>query len=247
MNILWIVTWVALFSMQPIQQEIFTPPPWCETSYSRHTPTVDEEWNRYKWLYSRWDGTEICAYIYKQQTWTNVWRVIYSWMQRHVHNVKYDKSRGVLYATVGDDIPRLPQTKWQWRLLGSYDKWASWKILQQWPRANYITIDFYKWCVFLGEDSAQYNPSSRIIKTCDDKKFVTVFTLKWKERANWWSSVVGDKIYWWTVVDQKWFHPTIYSYDGKKIKRERKFPVADKPRVWVREIWWYSWFTYIYK
>jgi hypothetical protein len=70
----------------------------------------------------------------------------------------------------------------------SDDYGVTWKVLHHFPRANYIPIIFdSQGCVIVGEDSAQYSPSSRLMRTCDDRRFTTLVTLSGDEQANWWS------------------------------------------------------------
>ena len=185
-------------------------------SYFWHT-TQDDLGNTYMGLYTQGDGTERCAYIFKVDTGARL-SVVYYDNARHIHTVAFNPVTKKLYAAQGDDVPRLPETQWQAKFLVSSDYGVTWQVLQNYPRANYIPILFdSKGCVIVGEDSAQYSPSSRLMRTCDDKRFHTLLTLSWDEQANRWSWYQSwSEMYVGTVIDQAGYIPTVWksSDDG---------------------------------
>ncbi len=190
-------------------------------SYFWHT-TQDDKGNTYMALYTQGDGTELCAYIFKMDTDGRL-SIVYYDTARHMHTVAFNPITKRLYASQGDDIPWLSQTQWQWKFIVSDDYGETWRVLLHHPRANFIPIFFdSQWCVIVGEDSAQYNPSSRLMRTCDDRRFTTLVTLSGDEQANWWSWYQSwTDIYVGTVIDQEWFVPTVWKSENDGRTRVR--------------------------
>jgi hypothetical protein len=201
-------------------------------SYFWHT-TQDDLGNTYMGLYSQGDGTERCAYIFKIDTDSKL-SVVYYDNARHIHTVAFNPITKKLYASQGDDIPWLAETRWQSKFIVSDDYGLTWKTLQHFPRANYIPIIFDKHgCVIVWEDSAQYSPSSRLMKSCDDKRFSVLLTLSGDEQANWWSWYQsGTEIYIGTVVDQAWFVPTVWKSADDGRTRERIMRIDMQTEQW---------------
>jgi hypothetical protein len=201
-------------------------------SYFWHT-TQDDIGNTYLGLYTQWDGTELCAYIFKIDTEGKL-SIVYYDRARHIHTVAFNPVTKKIYASQGDDVPRLPQTKGQSKFLVSSDYGVTWQVLQNYPRANYIPILFdSKWCVIVGEDSAQYSPSSRLMRTCDDRRFQTLVTLSWSEQANRWSWYQSwSEMYVWTVIDQAGYVPTVWksSDDGNTWAKVAQY--AGETQAW---------------
>jgi len=109
-------------------------------SYFWHT-TTDDLGNTYMGLYTQGDGTERCAYIFKINE-AGKLSIVYYDQARHIHTIAFNPVTKKLYAAQGDDIPRLPETKGQSKFLVSSDYGVTRKILQHYPRANYIPIMF---------------------------------------------------------------------------------------------------------
>lgn len=185
-------------------------------SYFWHT-THDDMGNTYMGLYTQGNGTERCAYIFKISEARKL-SILYYDDARHIHTVAFNPITKKLYAAQGDDVPWLPETQGQSKFLMSADYGVTWEVLQNYPRSNYIPILFdSKGCVIVGEDSAQYSPSSRLMRTCDDKRFDTLITLSWSEQANRWSRYQSwSTMYVGTVIDQAGYIPTVWksSDDG---------------------------------
>jgi hypothetical protein len=197
-------------------------------SYFWHT-TQDDLGNMYMGLYTQWDGTEHCAYIFKIDTDRKL-SVVYYDAARHIHTVAFNPVTKKLYAAQGDDVPWLPETQWQSKFIVSDDYGVTWEILQNYPRSNYIPIMFdTKGCVLVGEDSAQYSPSSRLMRTCDDKRFQTLITLSWSEQANRWSWYQSwSQMYVGTVIDRAGYIPTVWksSDDGLTWAKDTEYTAA---------------------
>ncbi len=201
-------------------------------SYFWHT-TQDDGGNTYMGLYTQGKGTERCAYIFKI-TKAGKLSIIYYDAARHIHTVAFNPVTKKLYAAQGDDVPWLPETKNQSKFLVSADYGVTWEVLQNYPRSNYIPILFdSKGCVIVGEDSAQYSPSSRLMRTCDDKRFETLITLSGSEQANRWSWYQsGSDMYVGTVIDQAGYIPTVWksSDDGDTWSKVAQY--ANDTQVW---------------
>jgi len=213
-------------------------------SYFWHT-TQDDLGNIYMWLYTQWDGTERCAYIFKIDTGSKL-SVVYHDDARHIHTVAFNPISKKLYASQGDDVPWLPETQWQSKFIVSDDYGVTWRVLQHYPRANYIPIIFdTKGCVIVGEDSAQYSPSSRLMRTCDDRRFQTLITLSGYQEANWRSWYQqGEEIHVGTVVDRSGFSPTVWRSrdDGQTWQLVISYGTGTKDwdgfhSMWLNEKW----------
>jgi len=213
------------FTINNLYQCVYQTP-----SYFWHT-TTDDLGNTYMGLYTQGDGTERCAYIFKINE-AGKLSIVYYDQARHIHTIAFNPVTKKLYAAQGDDVPRLPETKGQSKFLVSSDYGVTRKILQHYPRANYIPIMFdSNWCVIVGEDSAQYSPSSRLMRTCDDKRFQTLITLSWSEQANRWSWYqTGSEMYVGTVVDEAGYIPTVWKSadDGKTWAKVTEYAGATK-------------------
>ncbi len=204
--------------------------PWC-----LQTPllwyTYDKKGDKRYWTYSRWDGTEQCAYVIKNDV-----PVFKFQNARHIHQM-LDVWDGFLIA-IWDDLPRKPETKWYSRLAWlSYDA-KKMKTLKTWPRTNYLAMVEHKWIVYMWEDSGLYNPSSRIV-AYDRKraKFRPVFTLKTAHRGNIsLIQPVGKGFLIWTMVELDWDTKTLrYTEDFKNYKLLKE--TVTNARDW----YWYSW------
>lgn len=151
-------------------------PSWCLPPL--YEAREDENGNIYEWTYSRGNGREECAYLYN-----NGQQIYHFPHARHIHNqYVFD---GVLYLALGDYFHWIPQMKGRSRFVASYDGWQSFVTLEQHVRANYLAMIDHGGKLYLGEDSAQFSPSSRIIQyNPKDWSFIPVFTLPQHLRAN---------------------------------------------------------------
>lgn len=201
-------------------------------SYFWHT-TTDDIGNTYMGLYTQGDETERCAYIFKRNA-AGKLSVVYYDEARHIHTVAFNPVTKKLYASQGDDIPWKPETLGQAKFIVSDDYGETWKTLQHYPRANYIPIVFdQKWCVIVWEDSAQYTPSSRLLRTCDDVRFETLLTLSGNEQWNRWSWYqTWTTIYMGTVVDGTWYVPTVWRSIDDGDTREQSSRLMESTRPW---------------
>lgn len=197
-------------------------------------------------LYTQWDGTERCAYIFKIDPDKKL-SIVYYDDARHIHTVAFNPITKKLYASQWDDVPWLPETAGQSKFLVSDDYGVTWRVLQNFPRSNYIPIIFdSEGCVIVGEDSAQYSPSSRLMRSCDDRRFTTLVTLSGSEEANWRSWYQrGQEIYVGTVVDRAGFSPTVWRSldDGKNWAKIVEYGTGTKQwdgfhSMGLNDRWW---------
>lgn len=186
-------------------------------------PMNSERWG----TYSIWPWSEDCSRIYCKD------KLMRHWNERHIHFVKvYD---WIIFAAMWDDLPRLPETKWYWKLICSKDDWKTRVTILNNDRANFTAMwkiwEYY----YFWEDAWIKKPTSKVLKTKDLKTFVKVFQLPTKYAGNivWWTLVDG-KYYIWTFVDRKWMIPTLWSTtDWKKRVLEKDYGKVEKDWHWI--------------
>lgn len=210
---------------------------WCGGEWTIWRMDENDEWELFAWVYSYGDGSESCGMIYKSTNSGDSRYPIYGGdgaSGRHMHFVAVDPYTQYIYAAQWDDLHRVDDAHSQSMFIRSTDGGYTREVLEKWWRSNYTTIAFLPWYRIVGEDAAQKTPSSRLLRTHNDKDFQVVYTLEGVDSANWWTSHVDENnvVYMSTLTEKTWYKSGLYMSTTQWSTRTKLRSSEQNPDAW---------------